>query len=88
MPKQAHLLDDYLSDYHTKTGEVREVQLADGSQLLLEHQYGGFSGIPRHLYGKSYLHHGQARFTVAKDSQRPFEVKTGGLLSPCLGYDF
>ena len=87
LPKQAHLLDNYLSDYHTNTGEVREVQLADGSQLLLNTNT-AISVEYQDSIRQVILHHGQTRFTVAKDSQRPFEVKTGGLLSPRLRYDF
>ncbi|MEQ1558295.1 MAG: FecR domain-containing protein [Methyloglobulus sp.] len=87
MPKQAHLFDDYLSDYHTNTGEVREVQLADGSQLLLNTNTAVSVEYQTSLR-KIVLHHGQARFTVAKDNQRPFEVKTSGLLVRALGTVF
>jgi transmembrane sensor len=87
LPKQAHLLDDYLSDYHTNTGEVREIQLADGSQLLLNTNTAVSVEYQASLR-QIVLHHGQARFTVAKDSQRPFEVKSGGLLVRALGTIF
>lgn len=87
LPKQAHLLDDYLSDYHTNTGEMREVQLADGSQLLLNTNTAVSVEYQASLR-QITLHHGQARFTVAKDSQRPFEVKSGGLSIRALGTVF
>ncbi|MEQ1557313.1 MAG: DUF4880 domain-containing protein [Methyloglobulus sp.] len=35
LPSQAHLFDSYFSDYHTNTGEIRDIQLADGSRILL-----------------------------------------------------
>jgi transmembrane sensor len=87
LPKQAHLFDDYLSDYHTHTGEVREIQLTDGSQLLLNTNT-AVSVQYQDSIRQITLHHGQARFTVAKDSQRPFEVKSGGLLIRALGTVF
>jgi transmembrane sensor len=87
LPKQAHLLDDYLSDYHTNTGEVREVQLADGSRLLLNTNTAVSVEYQASLR-QIILHHGQVRFTVAKDSQRPFEVKSGGLFVRALGTVF
>jgi transmembrane sensor len=87
LPKQAHLLNDFLSDYHTNTGEVREIQLADGSQLLLNTNT-AVSVQYQDSIRQITLHHGQARFTVAKDSQRPFEVKSGGLLIRALGTVF
>jgi transmembrane sensor len=87
LPKQAHLFDRFLSDYHTNTGEVREIQLADGSQLLLNTNT-AVSVQYQDSIRQITLHHGQARFTVAKDSHRPFEVKTNGLLTRALGTVF
>jgi transmembrane sensor len=87
LPKQAHLFDRFLSDYHTQTGEVREIQLADGSQLLLNTNT-AVSVQYQDSIRQITLHHGQARFTVAKDSQRPFEVKSDGLLVRALGTVF
>jgi transmembrane sensor len=87
LPKQSHLLDDYLSDYHTNTGEQREVQLADGSQILLNTNTAvsvDYQESSRHIT----LHHGQARFTVAKDAQRPFKVNSGVLTVRALGTIF
>lgn len=87
LPKQSHLLEDYLSDYHTKTGEQRNIQLADGSQILLNTNSAvsvDYQNSSRNIT----LHHGQARFTVAKDSQRPFEVNSGSLTVRALGTVF
>ncbi len=87
IPQQAHLLDNYLSDYHTKTGELREIQLADGSRLLLNTNSAvsvNFNESIRQIT----LHHGQANFTVAKDAQRPFEVVSDGLIVRALGTVF
>lgn len=87
LPKQAHILDDYLSDYHTKTGEQRNIQLTDGSQILLNTNTAvsvAYQESSRHIT----LHHGQARFTVAKDVQRPFEVNSGRLIVRALGTVF
>jgi len=87
MPKQSHWLNNYLSDYHTGTGELREVQLADGSQLLLNTN----SAVSVELNAsvrQITLHYGQARFTVAKDVQRPFEVVSDGLVVRALGTVF
>ncbi|ANE53775.1 hypothetical protein AYM39_00315 [Methylomonas sp. DH-1] len=87
MPKQAHLLSDYLSDYRTQTGELREVQLSDGSRLLLNTNSAisvDFSSNARQIV----LHHGQVRFTVAKDAQRPFEVVADDLKIRALGTIF
>lgn len=87
MPQQAHLFDAYLSDYHTGTGEQRDIQLADGSRLLLN-----TNSAVSVAYQDSLriidLRHGQVRFTVAKDSQRPFEVHSGALAVRALGTVF
>jgi transmembrane sensor len=87
IPSQSHLLDNYLSDYHTTTGELREIQLADGSRLLLNTNTAvsvDFTESIRQIT----LHHGQASFTVAKDAQRPFEVVSDGLIARALGTVF
>lgn len=87
MPKQAPWLDNYLSDYHTETGELRAVQLADGSQVLLNTNSAvsvDFNATVRQVT----LHYGQARFTVAKDTQRPFQVRSDNLIVKALGTVF
>lgn len=87
MPDNSHPLDRLLSDFHTETGEFRNIQLADGSEVLLN-----TNSAVSVDYGESKrvvtLHHGQARFTVAKDLHRPFEVKAGDLRARALGTVF
>jgi transmembrane sensor len=87
IPQQAQLLDNLLSDYHTETGELREIQLTDGSRLLLNTNSAvsiKFNESVREIT----LHHGQANFTVAKDAGRPFEVVADGLIVRALGTIF
>lgn len=87
LPKQASLLDTLISDYQTQTGETRAFTLADGSQLLLNTNTAvsvNFQAAQRLIT----LHHGQVKFTVAKDSSRPFEVKADNLRVKALGTIF
>jgi len=87
MPPQSHSLASFLSDYHTGTGEFLEITLSDGSSLLLNTNSAvsvNFSNDDRQIK----LHHGQVRFTVAKDRQRPFEVNSGDLTLRALGTVF
>ncbi|WP_411727772.1 FecR family protein [Methyloglobulus sp.] len=87
LPEQSHVFDDYLSDYRTGTGELRDIQLADGSHLLLNTNTAvsvDYTESLRHIT----LRHGQAQFTVAKDTNRPFEVASGGLAICALGTVF
>lgn len=82
-----HLFESLLSDYHTQTGELREINLTDGSHLLLNTNTAvslNFNESVREVI----LHHGQARFTVAKDPQRPFNVLANGLKIHALGTVF
>ena len=87
MPHQAHLLDTYLSDYHTGTGELRDIALSDGSHLLLNTNSAVSVDYQNDLRLITLLH-GQVRFTVTKEPQRPFEVKSGGLTIRALGTVF
>ncbi len=87
MPQQAHLFDAYLSDYHTGTGELRDIALSDGSHLLLNTNSAVSMDYQDNLRLIT-LHHGQVRFTVAKDSKRPFEVQIGNLSVRALGTVF
>jgi len=87
LPQQMHLLDTLNSDFYTVTGELREVKLADGSLLLLNTNSAvsvDYNDINRSIT----LHHGQVRFTVAKDINRPFEVNINGLIVRALGTIF
>ncbi|NOU22501.1 MAG: DUF4880 domain-containing protein [Methyloglobulus sp.] len=87
MPKQAHLFDAYLSDYHTGTGELQDTALSDGSHLLLNTN-SAVSVDYQDSLRVIELHHGQVRFTVAKDAKRPFEVHSGKLSVRALGTVF
>lgn len=87
LPEQSHIFDDYISDYRTSTGELKDIQLADGSRLLLNTNTAvsvDYTDSLRHII----LHHGQAQFTVAKAANLPFEVGSGGLASRALGTVF
>jgi transmembrane sensor len=87
MPQQAHLFDAYLSDYHTGTGELQDIALSDGSRLLLNTN-SAVSVDYQDSLRIIKLDHGQVRFTVAKDSKRPFEVHSGNLSVRALGTVF
>ena len=87
LPRQSHLIDSYFSDYHTDTGEIRDIQLADGSHILLNTD-SAVSVDYRAAGRQIILHHGQARFTVAKDALRPFEVQADKLSVRALGTVF
>ncbi|CAD6873232.1 FecR family protein [Methylomonas fluvii] len=87
MPQQARLFSDYLSDYRTQTGEIREIQLSDGSRLLMNTNSAvsvAFTAAAKRIV----LHHGQVQFTVAKDSRRPFDVVADDLTVRALGTVF
>lgn len=87
IPSQANLFGDYFNDYHTQTGELRRVQLSDGSRVLLNTNTAisvDFTASTRNIV----LHHGQAQFSVAKDSQRPFTVVSDTLRAQALGTVF
>jgi transmembrane sensor len=87
LPEQSHLLAAYFSDYHTGTGEQREISLEDGSRVLLNTNSAlsvAFEDNRRIVE----LQYGQARFTVAKDSNRPFIVTSHGLATKALGTVF
>jgi transmembrane sensor len=87
LPRHASLLDSLISDYYTQTGEIRAITLADGSQLLLNTNT-AVSVEFRPAQRLIILLHGQVKFTVAKDSARPFEVKTDNLRVTALGTVF
>lgn len=82
-----HLLDKWISDYHTQTGELLEVSLSDGSRILLDTNSAvsvDYDDNDRRIR----LHHGQVRFTVARESTRPFDVVVNGLKVRTLGTIF
>jgi transmembrane sensor len=87
LPGRFHPLAALLSDYRTQTGEMREFTLSDGSRLLLNTESAvsvDFTESSRDIV----LHHGQARFTVAGDTRRPFVVQADGLAVRALGTVF
>ncbi len=87
MQPPSRLLTAYFSDYHTETGEWREVALSDGSRLLLNtHSAVSVSFDDEHR--QITLHYGQVRFTVAKEPNRPFEVAVADLKVRALGTIF
>ena len=87
LPAQSHWLGDFFSDYRTRTGELRNIQLSDGSRVLLDTNT-AISVNYDHALRQITLHHGQAQFIVAKDSQRPFQVASGDLTIRALGTIF
>lgn len=87
LPSQSHLFDSYFSDYHTNTGEIRDILLADDSHILLNSD-SAVSVDYQSAKRKIILHHGQARFIVAKDALRPFDVQTDNLRVRALGTIF
>lgn len=87
MATGGHPLAAWLSDYHTRVGELREFALSDGSRLLLDTASAvsvDFAEDRREIR----LLHGQARFAVAKDPKRPFIVAANGLNVRALGTVF
>lgn len=86
-PKQASLWGDIFSDYHTGTSEQRNIELSDGSRILLNTNT-AISVDYQTSIRQIVLHHGQALFTVATDSGRPFEVSAGELQIRALGTVF
>jgi len=87
VPEQTQLFRDYLSDYHAQTGELRDIGLVDGTHLLLNTNTAVSVDYSDGLRQITLLH-GQARFTVAPDRQRPFEVVANGLTVQALGTIF
>lgn len=73
---QTPWLDRLRADYATGTGEMRRVELADGSELQLNTDTAvqiRMSAGERHVR----LLRGEAWFVVTKDSARPFIVESG-----------
>lgn len=74
-------------DYHTATGEQQTITLADGSTVQLNTDSAlsvTMTGTARRLT----LHRGEAFFTVAPDTARPFEVTAGNGTIRALGTAF
>lgn len=73
--------------YSTGTGEQRIVNLADGSTIELDAQSRIRVRLTDHDRVVDLLE-GQALFHVAKDTQRPFRVKSGGTTVRAVGTQF
>ncbi len=75
------------SDYHTETGELKALSLADGSTVYLDTDSAvsvDFSPQARRLK----LHQGRVLFVVAADKRRSFEVKAANGTIRALGTVF
>ncbi len=73
---QADLLLRLRADHLTQVGERQNLQLADGSRVLLNTD----SAISSHIDAQqrvARLYRGEAYFDVAHDRNRPFEVQAG-----------
>jgi transmembrane sensor len=78
---------DWRADYHTGTGEIRVVQLDDGSQLTLAAQSAvdvDYRGNTRRIT----LLSGEALFDVVHDASRPFQVDADDVVVRVLGTSF
>lgn len=75
------------ADYVTDVAERRTISLPDGSLVEL----GGYSALSVDYSATArrlVLYHGQAFFTVARDSGRPFLVEAGTGTTQALGTEF
>lgn len=78
---------DWQADYHTGTGEIRVVQLDDGSQLTLAARSAvdiDYTSNTRHIT----LLSGEALFDVVHDNKRPFQVDASNVVVRVLGTSF
>jgi transmembrane sensor len=85
------LYPDYLyepwADYRTHIGEHTTIKLADGSVLSLNTDSAinvTLTELERHVA----LLRGEAEFEVAHDSQRPFTVSSGQIITQAIGTKF
>jgi transmembrane sensor len=84
---QPEMLQNLQSDYHTATGEQRQINLADGSRLLLNTD----SAVTVDVAGKVrrvQLLRGEAYFEVAHAPQRPFWVVADDVRARVTGTEF
>lgn len=86
-PPQTYWWLQWISDYHTQTGELKEVILNDGSRLLLDSN-SAVSIVFEDTIRNITLHTGRVQFTVADDSERPFSVTAGNWNIKALGTVF
>ncbi len=83
----AGYVDRMRADYYTSVGEVRSVELADGSRVYLNTDTAitvDFSGSARRIH----ILRGEAFFDVAKNPQRPFVVVDGALTATAVGTQY
>jgi transmembrane sensor len=73
---QPTLLQNLQSDYHTATGEQQQIDLADGSKLLLNTDSAVTVAIEDNVRRVQLLR-GEAYFQVAHAPERPFWVDAG-----------
>ena len=74
--------------YHTKSGETKELVLADGTEVSLNENttfkyFEEFDSDKRVVFLE-----GEAFFNVAKDKQRPFTIKSNAATTRVLGTSF
>ena len=76
-----------LPHYATRIGEQRDVLLPDGSRVTLNTNT---SLTVRYSKSRRYIEltRGEALFSVKHDSQWPFDVTAGGILTRALGTEF
>lgn len=78
------LLQNWQSDYLTGPGELRQIELADGSRVTLNTDtalavnYGGQQRVIELLRGEAF-------FEVAPDKARPFTVNSGNVAARAVG---
>lgn len=87
LPEQSYWWRDWFSDYHTAIGEMRQIELPDGSKALLNTNTALSVNYSEHQR-QIRLHHGQAQFSVTPDLNRPFDVRSGMLQVRALGTVF
>ena len=81
------IYDRWRADYATAVGEMRSVTLSDGSRVQLNTDTAlavRFSDDRRRID----LYRGEAFFTVARSSDRPFQVDAGGGTALAVGTAF
>lgn len=84
---RAHRYDDFTDSAVTALGERRQLDLPDGSTVLLNTDSAievAFAANERHLR----LVRGEAFFTVAKNPRRPFVVEAGNMTVRAVGTAF
>ena len=80
-------MPQYFADYHTAPGELRTLSLSDGSQIIMNSDTTLSIDYTQQQRNIS-LHKGEAYFSVAADSSRPFIVSTSTGKIRALGTEF